>query len=124
MGRTLYAALLEELTERGFVQAFAGITLPNAASVALHEACGFRARGVERAVGFKLGSWHDVGWWQRTLRVPPLDPSPSTLPGSRRVQVPVGEAADRLLAREPLDLGSWEDAKREIEDGLGCHPRQ
>jgi len=76
VGRTLYDALLPELVARGFVQALAGISLPNAASVALHEGCGFRPIGVERAVGYKFGAWHDVGWWQRTLRDPPATPTP------------------------------------------------
>ena len=52
------------LTLQGFYNAFAGITLPNPASVGLHEALGFQPVGVYRAVGYKLGAWHDVGWWQ------------------------------------------------------------
>jgi len=67
VGRALYSALLEELARRGFHAAFAGIALPNPASVALHEALGFTPVGVYREVGFKLGRWHDVGWWQRLL---------------------------------------------------------
>lgn len=80
VGRTLYEALLVALHEFGFVQAFAGIALPNPASVALHARCGFRPIGIERAVGFKLGAWHDVGWWQRTIREPPVHPSPPAPP--------------------------------------------
>jgi L-amino acid N-acyltransferase YncA len=67
VGRALYGALLPELARRGFHAAFAGIALPNAASVALHEAVGFTKVGVYREVGFKFGRWHDVGWWQRLL---------------------------------------------------------
>jgi phosphinothricin acetyltransferase len=59
--------LLEELTKLGYAQAFAGIALPNDASVALHEAVGFEHIGVYEKVGFKLGAWRDVGWWQKTL---------------------------------------------------------
>ena len=51
-------------------QAFAGIALPNPSSVALHEAVGFTPIGIYRSVGFKHGSWHDVGWWQKTLQLP------------------------------------------------------
>jgi phosphinothricin acetyltransferase len=51
----------------GYYRAFAGITLPNEASVRLHEKIGFRAIGVYRRVGFKLGGWHDVGWWSLDL---------------------------------------------------------
>jgi L-amino acid N-acyltransferase YncA len=67
VGRALYGALLPELSRRGFHKAFAGIALPNAGSVALHEAMGFIHLGVFHEVGFKLGSWRDVGWWQRPL---------------------------------------------------------
>lgn len=67
VGRTLYSALLPMLAERGFHAAFAGITLPNTGSVALHERMGFKPVGVYREVGFKFGQWLDVGWWQRLL---------------------------------------------------------
>lgn len=70
VGRALYGRLLPLLAELGYGQAFAGIALPNAGSVGLHEAVGFEAIGVYRRVGFKLGAWRDVGWWQRELRAP------------------------------------------------------
>lgn len=76
-GRALYAALIDTLEAQGFVQAIAAITLPNAASVALHENFGFVPAGVYRQVGFKLGGWYDVGLWQRALapaRTPPAEP--------------------------------------------------
>jgi len=66
-GRALYEALLERLRERGFHVAVAGMTLPNEASVALHEAMGFAPVGTYRRIGFKLGAWHDVAWTQREL---------------------------------------------------------
>jgi len=69
VGKALYARLFELLVELGYCQAFAGIALPNPASVALHESLGFTSLGVYRRVGFKLGNWHDVGWWQKTLQV-------------------------------------------------------
>jgi L-amino acid N-acyltransferase YncA len=75
VGKRLYGELFERLIEAGYFQAFAGITLPNAASVALHESVGFAAVGVYRDVGFKLGRWCDVGWWQRRLREP-CEPGP------------------------------------------------
>jgi len=68
VGRTLYERLFAELADLGYFQAFAGIALPNDASVALHEALGFERLGVYRKVGFKMGAWRDVGWWQKTLR--------------------------------------------------------
>jgi len=47
--------------------AHAGITLPNEASVALHESMGFEQVGVNREIGWKHGAWHDVGWYQLEL---------------------------------------------------------
>lgn len=76
LGRALYAELFDLVARQGYVQAFAGITLPNAASVGLHESFGFRPVGIYRNVGFKLGRWHDVGWWQKPLAEPlPVEPS-------------------------------------------------
>src|SRR5262249_17743229 len=75
IGRGLYTALLKLLELQGFYNAYAGITLPNAASVGLHEAMGFTPVGVYRTVGYNLGGWHDVGWWQRALREHTLSPS-------------------------------------------------
>jgi len=63
----LVKGLLPQLAEKGYCNAYAGITLPNAASVALHESVGFEQIGVYHRVGYKLGSWHDVGWWERPL---------------------------------------------------------
>ena len=67
VGRALYGALIGSLAQAGFHSAHAGITLPNEASVGLHEAMGFCKVGVYREVGYKLGAYHDVGWWQRML---------------------------------------------------------
>jgi L-amino acid N-acyltransferase YncA len=67
VGRGLYTALLAVLAAQGYRQAMAGATLPNAASAGLHESMGFTPVGVYRAVGWKHGAWHDVGWWQRPL---------------------------------------------------------
>jgi phosphinothricin acetyltransferase len=81
VGRALYGALFELLRFQGFYRAHAGITLPNAASIGLHEALGFRAVGVYSSVGFKMGAWYDVGWWQLPLLEPvPTPPPPLTLP--------------------------------------------
>ncbi|MEA2435338.1 MAG: hypothetical protein QOG54_2795 [Actinomycetota bacterium] len=69
IGRALLTALLEELIARGFANAFAGVTLPNEASVRLFESAGFRHVGIFRNVGYKFDDWHDVGWWQLDLGV-------------------------------------------------------
>lgn len=70
IGKQLYGELKRILVGLGYCQAFAGIALPNVASVALHESVGFEALGAYRKVGFKLGQWHDVGWWQCSLQSP------------------------------------------------------
>jgi phosphinothricin acetyltransferase len=67
VGRALYEALFDCLRERGFRMACAGITLPNAASVSLHESLGFEQVGVNREIGWKDGAWRDVGWYQLEL---------------------------------------------------------
>ncbi|HEY8502390.1 MAG TPA: GNAT family N-acetyltransferase [Solirubrobacterales bacterium] len=78
LGRALYVALFERLRERGFRMACAGITLPNEASVALHEHLGFELVGVNREIGWKHGAWRDVGWYQLELaptgNAPPPEP--------------------------------------------------
>jgi phosphinothricin acetyltransferase len=77
-GRLLYAELLSRLAERGFRRAFAGIAQPNEASDAFHEAFGFRRAGRYRRVGWKLGAWHDVQWWQFDLVAPDDEVDPPT----------------------------------------------
>src|SRR3546814_12770947 len=70
----LYEALIDTLAAQGFTQAIAAISLPNDASIKLHEALGFFRAGVYREIGFKHGAWRDVGLWQRelaTAEVPP-----------------------------------------------------
>lgn len=76
-GRLLYQALIRTLEKQRFVQAIAAITLPNDASVRLHEATGFTSAGMYRQVGYKGGRWLDVGLWQRGLAPatnPPTEP--------------------------------------------------
>jgi len=76
-GRALYEALFERLTERGYRTAIAGMTLPNPASVGLHQALGFEPIGTYRNIGWKHDAWHDVAWSQRPLAVgedPPAEP--------------------------------------------------
>lgn len=92
IARRLYRALLELLTLQGFHAAYAGITLPNRASVGLHEVLGFEPVGVYRRVGYKLGAWHDVGWWQHSLRPRGVEPAEP-----RRPDELVDEAAWRAV---------------------------
>lgn len=78
VGKALYTSLFEILRRQGFYNAYAGATLPNPASVGLHEAMGFQPVGIYKSVGYKFGSWHSVIWWQLALQehlatpIPPL----------------------------------------------------
>lgn len=84
IGRQLYEALLAELRRREVHSVVGGIALPNDASVALHERLGFSRIGHFREIGWKLGRWVDVGYWQLVLQDddhpgadPDTGPSPS-----------------------------------------------
>jgi L-amino acid N-acyltransferase YncA len=75
-GRRLYDALFDLMRRQNLRIACAGITLPNDASIGLHEALGFERVGVYRAIGYKAGAWRDVVWMQLALdpggdRAPP-----------------------------------------------------
>jgi len=74
--RALYTELIERLRAQGFHVACAGITLPNEASISLHESMGFVPVGIYRRIGWKDGAWRDVGWWQLEL-TPPADGPPA-----------------------------------------------
>ncbi|WP_458187340.1 arsinothricin resistance N-acetyltransferase ArsN1 family B [Haladaptatus sp. NG-WS-4] len=89
VGRGLYESLFALLRRQGFFNAYAGIALPNPASVGLHESMGFEQVGVYRDVGYKHGAWQDVGWWHLQLR--PTD---------------VAESASSSDQRPPADANS------------------
>jgi L-amino acid N-acyltransferase YncA len=74
IGARLLTSLVDELRNRGFVNAFAGIALPNPASVGLFESLRFEPIGIQKQVGFKLDRWWDVGWWQLHLRARTVPP--------------------------------------------------
>ncbi len=80
LGRSLYERLFVHLRRQNFQVACAGITLPNDASVRLHEALGFLRVGISPRIGWKGGRWHDVSWWQLELEPAtpgtPLEPLP------------------------------------------------
>jgi L-amino acid N-acyltransferase YncA len=81
IGRSLYDELLSILRRQRFVNAYAGIALPNPASVALHERVGMRLVGVYQRVGFKFGAWYDVAWYGLRLTDPlGVPPEPIPLP--------------------------------------------
>jgi len=108
IGRALYTELLSILRRQGFHSLFAGIALPNEKSVGFHEAFGFVYLGAYREVGFKLGRWHDVGWWRLGLAdgPPAMEPRPfselAAVPTERRQENPIvaDEAAGAAVRRE------------------------
>lgn len=67
IARALYLELLDVLRGKGYANAYAGITLPNPASVGLHQSLGFEAIGTFPRVGYKFGEWRDVFWLHRPI---------------------------------------------------------
>jgi L-amino acid N-acyltransferase YncA len=92
LGRALYASLFSILRAQGYRKAVAGITVPNSASVGLHERVGFRHTGMFPGVGFKDGNWLDVGWWQLELQ-PEGDNPPEPRPFQSLRESPAVTAA-------------------------------
>jgi L-amino acid N-acyltransferase YncA len=76
VARALYTSLIATLALQGFRNAYAGIALPNAASVGFHEALGFTPIGIHHGAGYKMGAWHDVAWFERELAPRTVDPAP------------------------------------------------
>lgn len=68
LGNALYGALFQAIRGEDVHRAIAGITLPNTASVALHQRFGFRLAGVMTEVGRKFGRFWDVAWYEKELR--------------------------------------------------------
>lgn len=67
IGRRLYEQLLLNLGGTGLHGAYAGISLPNDASVKLHESLGFRKVGVYEEVGWKFDKYWSVAWYERRI---------------------------------------------------------
>jgi L-amino acid N-acyltransferase YncA len=100
LGRALYTSLFAILREQAYFKAYAGITMPNAGSVGLHTALGFQPVAVFPKVGYKLGRWLDVGWWQLDLQ-PEIEnpPEPRSFRAIRQSQAVAAALAEgsRLL---------------------------
>jgi phosphinothricin acetyltransferase len=96
VARALYTSLFAALVVQGFRNAYAGVTLPNEASVGLHTAMGFAPVGVYRGVGYKFGAWHDVAWFERALAPRVADPP---------VPVPLPALAGSAAFRNALARG-------------------
>lgn len=67
-GSKLYSALFAELKQRSIHCVIGGITLPNPASVALHEKFGLEQVAHFKEVGYKFNQWLDVGYWQGKIK--------------------------------------------------------
>lgn len=78
LGRVLYSALFQLLEKQGYINAYAGIALPNAASEALHRSFQFEPIGVYEKVGYKMNQWIDVAWWHKQLNEYPYPDSNAT----------------------------------------------
>jgi phosphinothricin acetyltransferase len=76
IARALYSCLIELLKYQGITSVLACITVPNHESVTFHENFGFRKVGEFRANGYKLGQWHNVGWWDLDLNPDRSHPCP------------------------------------------------
>lgn len=90
-GKALYGALLPLLRQQGVQEVFACITLPNPASLRLHQFWGFTEAGLFRQAGYKCGRWHDVAWLQKSLAepaTPPPELTPITaIPAAQQQQI-------------------------------------
>jgi phosphinothricin acetyltransferase len=95
VGRALYSGLFDLLVRQGYVNAYAGVTLPNPGSLRLHQSMGFQTIGVYPRIGFKFGTWHDVTWLGLRLQEAGV-PVPEPLP----VQGLFAETSVRLMLRE------------------------
>lgn len=76
IARNLYTHLLDLLRRQGYYNAYAGITLPNLPSENFHRVTGFEPIGIYPRVGYKMGAWHDVGWFRLTLQPHRSNPAP------------------------------------------------
>jgi L-amino acid N-acyltransferase YncA len=99
IARALYASLFAALVLQGFRNAYAGVTLPNDASVKLHTAVGFTPVGVYRGIGYKFGAWHDVAWFARALGPRDVSPAPPRLLGECRDEPAFAAAMETGMAQ-------------------------
>ena len=76
IGKELYQLLFKILKLQGYRNVYAGITLPNEASIILHEKCGFKHFATYENTGYKFGKWHSVGWWKLQINDYDLQPPP------------------------------------------------
>lgn len=90
LGRRLYQVLLAILDAQGFVAAYGAVTLPNPASVRLHESLGFERVGQFPGAGYVQSAWHDVRWYALELGERPAEPERPTPFGETDADGPLG----------------------------------
>jgi phosphinothricin acetyltransferase len=93
IAKKLYTPLFSILKTQGFTTVYAVINLPNDRSVAFHESMGFSYFATFKKVGYKLGKWKDVGWWQLQLNDYADEPSPP-----KKFSALDNEMVEKLLA--------------------------
>jgi phosphinothricin acetyltransferase len=81
IGRILYEELFRLLREQGYFNVFAGVLIPNEGSERLHKSVGFEEIGIFRKIGYKLGNWQDVKWFQLRLQ----EGTPGEIKGPEKV---------------------------------------
>ncbi|MFH9014847.1 GNAT family N-acetyltransferase [Streptomyces sp. NPDC017943] len=67
IGSLLHKALFAAPAGEDLHRAYAGVALPNEASVRLHERFGFQHVGTYREVGRTFGRYWDVAWYEKPL---------------------------------------------------------
>ncbi len=100
MGRILYETLFSLLKMQGYVNVYAGVTVPNEKSEGLHTSLGFEVIGDFKNIGFKQGKWHDVRWLVLHLTAHGAHPSPplpmEAIVGSEEFRHILAKANDAL----------------------------
>ena len=97
IGRQMYSRLLDILELQGVRSAHGKVTSPNPKSSRLHEAMGFKLNGVLKNVGYKLGEWRDVSWFEKELT------GPKTVDGEPVPVIPFPEIQDSDEVRAILE---------------------
>jgi L-amino acid N-acyltransferase YncA len=76
IARALYQRLFAIMKLQGYVNVYAGVSMPNVKSEEFHKALGFTELGTFKNIGYKLGAWHDTKWFQLQLSEHGLNPPP------------------------------------------------
>lgn len=75
IAKALYTALIKILKLQGYINAYAGITVPNEKSKYFHEGFGFKSVGIYHNEGYKHGAWHNVEWLEYAISEHSLEPA-------------------------------------------------